>query len=706
MSDEFDQIREAFRIEASEILTALEASLLELEKDPDNMDAVSAIFRSFHTLKGSGGMCGFDDISHFTHQIETVYDLVRNWKIEANKALIDLTLSSCDQIRDMMNADEIGRQAIENRAADILALFGKFIPEERKTPKLLKQAGLAEDIFGGEAAQEKKIIYRIRFRPSRDIFLSGTNPLLLLKELRAMGDCRVIAHTDSIPALDVLDAEACYTSWDIILTTAKGMNVIQDVFIFVQDGSEVMIDIIDDGETELESEDYRKLGEILIEKKDIKKEDLEQILRERKRLGELLVEEGLVPEVSIQAALTEQEQVKQVREDRQKIEAMMNIRVASRKLDKLINLVGELVTLQARLSQTALKKDDPELSLISEEVDRLVEELRDTTMNMRMLPMGTTFGKFKRLVRDLAAELGKEAELFTEGAETELDKTVIEKLNDPLIHIIRNSLDHGIELPDLRRQQGKPRKGSIRLSATHSGAYVTIQLQDDGAGLDRDAIYAKALQKELITPDQELSEREIFNLILAPGFSTSTNVTSVSGRGVGMDVVKRAVDNLRGKIDIDSRPGEGTTITLSLPLTLAIIEGLLVQVGTDKFVIPLSIIEECIELTGKTIKESHGRHIVNVRSQIVPYIRLRENFAINGSEPEIQQIVIVNAESRRVGFAVDFVIGEHQIVIKSLGKFYNEVQGISGATILGDGSVALILDMLQLVRMVEIEENA
>lgn len=706
MSDDLMQIREAFKVEASEILTALEASLLELEKDPDNIDAVSAIFRSFHTLKGSGGMCGFDDISEFTHQIETVYDLVRNWKIEADKALIDLTLAACDHLRDMMDADQLSRQAVENRTADILAMFSKFIPEERKAPKLLKQSGLAEDIFRGEDAQEKKIVYRIRFRPSQDIFLSGTNPLLLLKELRAMGDCRVIAHTEGIPTLDMLDAEACYTYWDIILTTAKGMNEIQDVFIFVQDESEVRIDIIDDGEAELESEDYRKLGEILIEKKDLKKEDLEQILRERKRLGELLVEEGLVPELSIQAALTEQEQVKQVRENRQKIEAMMNIRVASRKLDKLINLVGELVTLQARLSQTASKRDDPDLFLISEEVDRLVEELRDTTMNMRMLPMGTTFGKFKRLVRDLAAELGKEAELFTEGEETELDKTVIEKLNDPLIHIIRNSLDHGIELPDLRRQQGKPRKGSIRLSTTHSGAYVVIQVQDDGAGLDRDTIYAKALQKDLINPDEELTEREIFNLILMPGFTTSGDVTSVSGRGVGMDVVKKAVDNLRGKIEIGSLPGEGTTITLSLPLTLAIIEGLLVKVGTDTFVIPLSIVEECIELTGQTIKESHGRNLVNIRSQIVPYIRLREHFAINGNEPAIQQIVIVNAESRRVGFAVDSVIGEHQIVIKSLGKFYDDVQGISGATILGDGSVALILDMLQLVRMVETEENA
>ncbi|MDP2158757.1 MAG: chemotaxis protein CheA, partial [Nitrospirota bacterium] len=533
MSDDLMQIREAFKVEASEILTGLEASLLDLEKDPDNIDAVSAIFRSFHTLKGSGGMCGFDDISEFTHEIETVYDLVRNWKIEADKALIDLTLSACDHLRDMMNTDQLSREAVENRTADILAMFRKLIPQERKTPKLLKKSGLAEEIFRGEDAQEKKIVYRIRFRPSQNIFLSGTNPLLLIKELRAMGDCRVIAHTDSIPALEMLDAEACYTYWDIILTTAEEINHIRDVFIFVQDESEVRIDMIDDGETVLDPDDYGKLGEILIEKKDLKKEDLQQILRERKRLGELLVEEGLVPELSIQAALTEQEQVKQVRENRQKIEAMMNIRVASRKLDKLINLVGELVTLQARLSQTALRCDDPELSLISEEADRLVEELRDTSMNIRMLPMGTTFGKFKRLVRDLTAELGKEAELFTEGAETELDKTVIEKLNDPLIHIIRNSIDHGIELPDLRRQQGKPRRGSIRLSAIHAGAYVVIQVQDDGAGLDRDAIYAKALQKELITPDQKLSEREIFNLILTPGFTTSGDVTSVSGRGVG-----------------------------------------------------------------------------------------------------------------------------------------------------------------------------
>jgi two-component system chemotaxis sensor kinase CheA len=307
-------------------------------------------------------------------------------------------------------------------------------------------------------------------------------------------------------------------------------------------------------------------------------------------------------------------------------------------------------------------------------------------------------------VRDLAAGLGKEVELLTEGAETELDKTVIEKLNDPLIHIIRNSIDHGIELPDVRRGKGKPRKGTIRLSAVHSGAYVKIQVQDDGAGLDRDAIYAKALQKGLIQPDAELTEQEVFNLILAPGFTTSGNVTSLSGRGVGMDVVKKAVDNLRGMIGIDSVAGEGTVITLVLPLTLAIIEGLLVKIGEESFVVPLSHVEECIELTEEERQQSHGRNLAMVRGQIVPYIKLREQFLISGQAPAIEQIVIVKNDAHRVGFVVDSVIGEHQTVIKSLGTMFRDNEGISGATILGDGTVALIIDVPKLIRVAEDEE--
>lgn len=706
MSDELKQIRDAFRTEASEILTELESSLLELEKDADNMEAVSAIFRAFHTLKGSGGMCGFDDISGFTHQIETVYDLVRNWKIEADKQLIDLTFAASDQIRDMLAAEESGSKVLERRTSDILASFGRLVPDTGKAPKLLKQAGLAEEVLGAAPDTGRQATYRIRFRPEEDIFAEGTNPLLLLRELREMGVCKIIAHTETIPELAELESERCYVYWDIILTTAKSINEIQDVFIFIQDKAEVRTDLIDDGETVPDAEAYKKLGEILVEKKDITKEQLEQVLQERKLLGQVLMEEGLVPQESIEAAITEQEQVKKVREHRQKIEAMQNIRVASRKLDKLVNLVGELVTVQARLSQTALRRDDPELLLIAEEVERLIEELRDTTMNIRMLPIGTTFGKFKRLVRDLAVELGKEVELITEGAETELDKTVIEKLNDPLVHIIRNSIDHGIELPDVRRGKGKSRKGSIRLSATHSGPSMVIRIQDDGAGLDRNAIYARAAAKGLIAPDVELTEQQIYSLILAPGFSTSENVSSVSGRGVGMDVVKKAVDNLRGMLEIDSIPGEGTSITLNLPLTLAIIEGLLVKIADEFFVIPLMNVEECIELNDEGRQQSCGRHVARVRESIIPYIRLRDQFLIAGKAPLIEQIVIVKSDDQRIGFVVDQVIGEHQTVIKNLGQVYKDAEGISGATILGDGTVALILDIPKLVIRAEAEEKA
>jgi len=321
------------------------------------------------------------------------------------------------------------------------------------------------------------------------------------------------------------------------------------------------------------------------------------------------------------------------------------------------------------------------------------------------LPIGTTFNKFKRLVRDLSNELGKEVVLTTDGAETELDKTVIERMNDPLVHLIRNSIDHGIEPPADREAAGKPRQGTVHLSAVHSGAHVLIRITDDGAGLDKEAIRAKAVEKGLIAPDVELAEKEVFDLILAPGFSTAAKLSSVSGRGVGMDVVKRSIDALRGSIEIGSSRSSGTTITLKLPLTLAIVDGLLVQVGEGYFVVPLSVVEECVELTREDISKAHGRRMSYVRGEIVPYIRLRDRFMVNGGRPAIEQIVITEAAGGRFGFVVDTVIGEHQTVIKSLGRMYRNVEGISGATILGDGTVALILDVPKLVREVEMEEQ-
>jgi chemotaxis protein histidine kinase CheA len=409
-------------------------------------------------------------------------------------------------------------------------------------------------------------------------------------------------------------------------------------------------------------------------------------------------EKGLIGNDKVQTASTEQQDA---REQRQGADASSSIRVATGKLDSLVNLVGELVTVQARLSQTALTFGNSALQSIAEEVERLTADLRDNTMSIRMLPIGTTFSKFKRVVRDLSAELGKEIELTTDGAETELDKTVIEKLGDPLVHIIRNSIDHGIERPDERMAAGKPRRGTIHLSALHSGAHVLIRVQDDGAGLDVETIRATAVERGLLRIDAEITEQELWQFILAPGFSTAKQVTGISGRGVGMDVVKKSIDAIRGVLEISSEKGVGTTITLKLPLTLAIIDGFLTKIGADSYIFPLPLVEECVELTRDNAFSRGNRHLINVRGHIVPYIRLREQFAINGEAPRIEQIVITNAGGRRIGLVVDAIVGQHQTVLKSLGAFYRDVEGISGATLLGDGTVALILDIPKLVSMAE-----
>lgn len=696
-----DNHRQAFKEEACELLAELETSLLELEERPEDGDLIGRVFRAMHTIKGSGAMFGFDDIAKFTHEVETVFDRVRNGELRVTKELVSLTLAARDRIRQMLDGSENSATADADETGRITALLKKLAGQRSCTEELRavseqKSARNLEDFPG---VLTEYITYRLRFRPNLTIFSNGTDPVCLLKELRQMGDCEVVAQTDAVPQLEKYASEVCYTYWDIVLTTNKGLNAIKDVFIFVEADSELKIDIIDDSGGFPESgPGYKKLGDILGERGDLSCEDLRKALESQKRVGELLVEAGAVDTGKVESALIEQKRVRELLERRQSAESASTIRVASDRLDSLVNLVGELVTVQARLSRTSGLKNDPELVSIAEEVERLTAELRDRTMSIRMLPIGTTFSKFKRLVRDLSAELGKEVDLTTDGAETELDKTVIEKMNDPLVHLIRNSIDHGIERPEVREAAGKPGKGTIHLSASHSGAHVLVRIDDDGAGLDTEAIRDKAISKGLMSADAGLSEKELFGLVFAPGFSTAKNISSVSGRGVGMDVVKRAIDSLRGTIDIRSQKGLWTSVTLKLPLTLAIIEGLLVRVAEVYFVMPLSAVEECVELTREDVKRSHGRHMANVRGQIVPYIRLREEFAMPGEIPELEQIVIVGSDGNRVGFVVDSVIGEHQTVLKSLGRFYSKTEGVSGATILGDGTVALILDIPELIR--------
>lgn len=686
-----DKNREVFKEEAYELLAELEESLLALEQYPEDEELVGRVFRAMHTIKGSGAMFGFEDIASFTHEVETVFDLVRDGKVPVTKDLVDLSLAARDEIRAMLDG---GEQEDVNKKQEIIAAFRGLIPrtdvEASPSP--------APTPPGKEVSWEGvlKVTYRIRFRPAADIFLTGTNPLHLLNELRQLGEFNVVAQTEAIPFLSDINPEQCHTSWDIFLTTSRGFDAIADVFIFVADDSELDIQVIDDG---LEGAyDYKKLGEILVERGDLDESNLNRYLAQRNLIGEALIQKGLVSCDKVHSALVEQRHVRVVQKKRQEAEGSASIRVPAAKLDKLVDLVGELVTVQARLSKTATDFNDPQMTSIAEEVERLTGELRDNALNIRMLPIGTIFSKFQRLVRDLSAELGRKVDLITEGAETELDKTVLERLNDPLVHLLRNSIDHGIEPPEVRLQAGKPGRGKIGLTANHAGAQVIIQVKDDGGGLDKESIRAKAVQMGWLAPESEISDKELFNFIMSPGFSTTKEITSVSGRGVGMDVVKKAIETLRGSIEIDSQTGVGTAITIKLPLTLAIIEGLLVTIDHDYFVVPLSVVTECVELTREDVARAHGHKIAKVRDEIVPYVHLRERFEIEGHPPAIEQIVITEMKGSKVGLVVDQVIGEQQTVIKSLGRVYRRVEGISGATLLGDGTVALILDASQLVQ--------
>jgi len=677
--------RQAFKEEALELLGELETSLLELEEDPGNSEVINRVFRAMHTIKGSGAMFGFEDIASFTHEVETVFDMARNGQIAVSQELLNLTLLARDHILSMLEGEDQGG---EDRAKQVITGLKALAPAQAKTEPA---PAAREDQCCAQNAE--LATWRIRFVPPRNIFLTGTNPVSLLEELCEMGEHHVIMHNRDIPELSVLDPEQCMVWWDVILTTTNSEDEIRDVFIFVEEDSEVTIQKVGSCQS-IDEESYKLIGQILVDKNDITKDALERILLERKPIGQLLSEAGLVSHSQVEAALAEQQEIKRLRQTTSSEQQASSIRVPAQKLDFLVDLVGELVTAQARLTQFSSEQNDPRLQAISEEIERLSDELRDNTLGIRMLPIGTTFSRFKRLVRDLSQELGKRIVLETHGEETELDKTVIERLSDPLVHLLRNSIDHGIESPETRAARGKNPEGRIILSAEHSGGEVLIRIVDDGAGINPDRIRAKAVEKGILAADAVISDKDALMLIFAPGFSTAEKITNVSGRGVGMDVVKRNIDALRGRVSLESEAGRGTTVSVRIPLTLAIIDGLQVQVGDSFFIMPLASVEECVELIRK---DGERAAIINLRGQMVPYVSLRTSFDIPGTAPGIEQVVVCNSQNSRIGIVVDRVIGEHQTVIKSLGKVYRDIRGISGATIKGDGSMALILDIAALV---------
>ncbi|MHC1751679.1 chemotaxis protein CheA [Humidesulfovibrio sp.] len=723
MSD--DESRAIFREEALDLLSELESTLLELEANPHDMDLVNQVFRALHTIKGSGAMFGFDDIADFTHALESVFDKLRNEELQVTRELVSTSFAARDHILGLLNGvDELGNgtpekgEAIQAEVRELLAPRPCVEADTAVCPEIAAEAEEPEAPAADAANRDEVDVvsepaapasYRILFRPRAPKIDKELNLEMLFEDLRALGQCTVRLDERALPGLEALDPQTLYLCWEVDLVTTADRTTILDLFFFTDIDLDVEVLLADtDGNFAHPSAASLEEGSAIspapapvaaapeAAPRSENATPVSPVAPAAPTKAAASAKPAQTPLRSAAAAgAADAPAVKLAPKD-----ASNSLRVAADKLDTLVDLVGELVIVQAQISQMVSERGDPMLTALAEQLERLSADLRDSTLGIRMLPIGTAFSKFRRLVRDLSSELGKDIELVTRGEETELDKTVLERLADPLVHLLRNSIDHGIDMPEERKAAGKRAQGLILLEAEHSGSEVLIRITDDGKGMDPEVIRRKAVEKGLIAADAELSDKELLKLIFLPGFSTAAQVTSISGRGVGMDVVHRAIDSLRGVIEISSEPGHGTTITIRLPLTLAIIEGLQVQVGDGFFVIPLSLVEECVELHQRDVDPSGRKRIINLRGELVPYINLRRWFEMEGDSPEIEQIVITGVEGRRIGIVVDHVIGEHQTVIKSLGRVYRDVEGISGATIKGDGSLALILDVPRLVRSV------
>jgi len=595
--------REAFKEEAIELFSELEAALLELEENPDNHELIAAAIRALHTIKGSSLLLGLDEIAAFTHEIETVFDMLRSGEVAVSKRLIDLFLSARDHIKSMTEGD-----ASDSRAgAGIISSLHQLASENMDTDEY--KSSITVEI-------DKRLL-------------------------------------------------------------------------------EVTIKNIFNSQGYITRDDYREVIEMFRCGLDVN-----AVVKKKLARG-LTGDDGLYARVKEKAAVKELQKVLHKRDG----ELSSSIRVPCEKLDRLVDMVSELVTLQARLKQISTVIDSEELDNVSEDIERLTDDLRNNTLNVRKMPIGEIFSKFRRMVRDLSRDVGKEVEITIDGAETEMDRTIIGRLNDLLVHLVSNCIDHGIEMPNVRTSLGKAEKGQIRLSATNFGDHVLIQISDDGAGFDIEAIRAKAVAKGLVTPHEHLSEKEIISYALAPGISTAGEITNISGRGGGLDVVKRSIEALQGSMDIESAKGSGTTFSLKLPLTLAAIDGLLVKISEEYFIFPCSIVEECIELGRNDVEGARGSQIVNTRGEIISCINVRDCFAINGEKPQSEMVVVIKIDEQKVGFVVDSIIGEHRTVIRSPDNAYRNVEGISGVSILGDGTVAHILDSAMLVQKARREEQ-
>ncbi|KRP62055.1 chemotaxis protein CheA [Pseudomonas orientalis] len=664
MSINLDQALQTFIVEARELLQAMEQSLLQLESEPGDEDAIGAIFRAAHTIKGSAGLFGLASIVGFTHIVEDVLDRLRDGEVAVDAVFIALLLKCGDHMLELVevvaNRGETPTPAALARGEALREALSAYQPMRTAA------AGVATVEVADDAAAE--VLWHISLRFGVDVFRNGMDPLSFLRYLETLGQLmQVTTLTDSIPPIDRWDPESCYLGFEIDLRSTASHATLNEVFDFVRDDCEVHISAVDEapGSTAVVA------GERVTQ-----------------------AEQGLV-------ATTPQ---RSVAAGEAKPRDGNYVRVNADKLDELINLVGELVIASAGSSLLARSCNNDPLQEATSTVSALVEEILDGALHLRMIPIGDTFNRFRRVVRDISQELGKDIELIISGADTELDKTVVEKIGDPLMHLLRNAMDHGIESAEARRAAGKPTKGHLSLNAYHDSGSIVIEIADDGAGLNRERILQKAQERGLVASGAVLTDQEIYNLIFEAGFSTAEAVTNLSGRGVGMDVVKRNITLLRGTVDLDSRPGEGTVVRIRLPLTLAIINGFLVGIDQSTYVIPLDMVQECIELDETRRQSSHDNGYLDLRGEVLPLVDLRKHFSHEGPAARRRNVVVVRYAEHKAGLVVDDLLGEFQTVIKPLGKLFGALRGISGSTILGSGAVALILDVPALLnQLVQLE---
>ena len=710
-----DDVLQTFFAEADELLNAMEAALLRMEEGDANVETINEIFRAAHTIKGSAGLFGLDEIVSFTHIVENVLDRARDGKIIVDSDLLSLLLPCRDHINllvDNARQQKKGDAQCDLEGRTLLAQLNPWLASNHEVLDTLNNtpqnaAGRPPHVI------QSKIIdtdaWHISVRFGRHLLRNGMDPLSIIRFLNTLGEIKHITTiSDNFPARTDFDPESLYLGFEITFISDATQKAIEDAFMFVADDSDITIipprSNIESFIKLIESlpENSQRLGDILVNSYAITHQELDAALAAQKEqaksqgavamLGDILVEQDVVSGVIVDAALAKQ---KKIVERKTTSTENLFIRVDAARLDKLINLIGELVINRQRVDLLSSKMGNPTLIEAVTSMGNFTEAIRDAALTLRMVPIGDTFQKFKRVVRDTAKAIGKEIELEIEGAETELDRSMVEKLNDPLMHIVRNAMDHGIESVAVRQTRNKPDAGTIKLTARHDAGHIVIGIHDDGGGLDVERIRKKAVANGILEEGIHLSRQELFQLIFHPGLSTAEQVTNLSGRGVGMDVVKRNIEELQGGIEIESEIGIGTRFSIRLPLTLAIIDGFHVTAGHIDFIVPQNTILECVDLN--SLNHVQGQNCVNLRGEQVPYIRLREIFSLEPKDHSREKIVVVQFGEKRAGILVDELHGEIQTVVKPMGPIFQALKGIGGSSLLGTGAVALILDIQQLI---------